>query len=937
MTHLAVGLDNGVVTLFKGDIWKRDRPLKQKLLHEDTSTTNAERITIIELAELSATKFVVYFATPSNLFAVQLGSGTFSSSTTATSSSKDMKKTTLDSRGIIDFGSTSILPETQELVIARPGSLEFYSSETLTTKGPLFMNFDIGNKAGVYSFRNYLIILSYDSGAAHTNQSTALLPSSSKDMSVRRKSDFHALLASSSPDRRRSYGVAIENGNHQQHQNETMHRLPQYIAIYDVKNQLIAFEDRVSDDETGIIGIVTEGSEVDVILNDGHLFRLEEKELATRLNLLCSRQLFTLAITMASGLSAATSANMVIAPTHLVAKLHKSYADHLYTRGDYDNAIQEYIHTIGHVEPSYVIRQFLDAQRVQNLVTYLEALLAANKATKEHVSLLVTSWVRMNHREQLFAFFSKYQQQQQQESILHLLDIDVLVDICRSGGFLREALLIVTFSQDVSKVLELLMEDIHDVDEFLRILRTEATFEECVQAMKRYGKSALQTRPLDTTRILVELCTNWAGTREFVEPDLFMHLFIGMKPSTPSQNDEETELSHENLLVMFLENVLQRLLEEVRRVEFELDTIPNDAEGDAEDGQQHRKRRIGLQRSINLCQARLRNIAQTLLGVYLETIQSLKEAEGSLYVTEQGENLVNLGGTLRSKRVTLERKALALVENDALGLDAQTALVICRLHSFRPGLLVLFEKLGLVDQVLQVFMDERNYEGLIRTCEQHSATNPDLWIQCLRFFGDPTHVLTPNSYSHLSHLLDQIRSRNLLPTVEILRTLSRNESITIGHIRQFLISQVESRLETVQDDAILTKGYQDDCEKYEVVLKEIRDGPVIFNITKCSLCSEQLTASDPTVYFFCKHAYHVHCLNLNATSRDNDDTTCPKCGPEYRLIAEMMRAKRAAGNEEGGEDTGMMNVHAAFRKQMDKSADKLALLADYFAKVSFSI
>ena len=33
------------------------------------------------------------------------------------------------------------------------------------------------------------------------------------------------------------------------------------------------------------------------------------------------------------------------------------YGDHLYSKAEYDNAIMQYIKTIGHLEPSYIIRK----------------------------------------------------------------------------------------------------------------------------------------------------------------------------------------------------------------------------------------------------------------------------------------------------------------------------------------------------------------------------------------------------------------------------------------------------------------------------------------------------------------------------------------------------------------------------------------------------
>ena len=40
-----------------------------------------------------------------------------------------------------------------------------------------------------------------------------------------------------------------------------------------------------------------------------------------------------------------------------VADIHKQYGDHLYNKGDYDGAMAQYIQTIRHVQPSYVIRK----------------------------------------------------------------------------------------------------------------------------------------------------------------------------------------------------------------------------------------------------------------------------------------------------------------------------------------------------------------------------------------------------------------------------------------------------------------------------------------------------------------------------------------------------------------------------------------------------
>jgi hypothetical protein len=40
-----------------------------------------------------------------------------------------------------------------------------------------------------------------------------------------------------------------------------------------------------------------------------------------------------------------------------VSGIHKQCGNHFYTKGDYDGAMQQYAHTIRHLEASYVIRK----------------------------------------------------------------------------------------------------------------------------------------------------------------------------------------------------------------------------------------------------------------------------------------------------------------------------------------------------------------------------------------------------------------------------------------------------------------------------------------------------------------------------------------------------------------------------------------------------
>jgi len=40
-----------------------------------------------------------------------------------------------------------------------------------------------------------------------------------------------------------------------------------------------------------------------------------------------------------------------------LSAIHQRWGDHLYSKGEYDAAAAQYLGTIGHLEPSYVIRR----------------------------------------------------------------------------------------------------------------------------------------------------------------------------------------------------------------------------------------------------------------------------------------------------------------------------------------------------------------------------------------------------------------------------------------------------------------------------------------------------------------------------------------------------------------------------------------------------
>src|ERR1700734_76824 len=117
--------------------------------------------------------------------------------------------------------------------------------------------------------------------------------------------------------------------------------------------------------------------------------------MSEKLDILYSRNLYQLAIQFAE--SAHVLASQI---NNIVAK----YADYLFSRTEYDSALQQYLRAIDTINPSEVIRKYLDVQRIANLVKILEELHGQKMANSDHTTLLLNCYARLKNVDQLERF-----------------------------------------------------------------------------------------------------------------------------------------------------------------------------------------------------------------------------------------------------------------------------------------------------------------------------------------------------------------------------------------------------------------------------------------------------------------------------------------------------------------------------------------------------
>ena len=456
MTQVAIGLENGIVILLRGNLSK-DRHTNAKIVYDGNETItglgfrdDGVDITLFICTTNQILSCMTSNASP-NVEIVNLGK----------ISSK--------------IGTTIASPQrsNQEMVVAMQEAFYFYGIDGM---GPCYII--PGEKENLIWYRGYLVCLSAEP--------TAQVGSSPLDNTeLKGNSDAAKTL----------------------------------LTIYDIKSKSIAFKDdfgtrAFSPRAAKAVGetikhVVSEWDSIIIVTQENKVYQLKEIELSRKLNLLFSQNYYELALDIVlqpsfsvSGLGKTKKTRelleaIVSDPTHMswstIVQICKKYGDYLYSKQDFDQSIQQYIYTIGDLEPSYVVRKFLDAKRIQNLTTYLKSMHDRNVATGDHTTLLLNCFTKLNDLENLIQFIEASS----------TYDPETAIIACRGSGYFQQALRIASKFELHRWFIRILVEDLHHFDEAVSYLYN------LNQAMlsltlTQYGQLLVLKRPSKMTKLLLD-------------------------------------------------------------------------------------------------------------------------------------------------------------------------------------------------------------------------------------------------------------------------------------------------------------------------------------------------------------------------------------------------------------------------------------------------
>ncbi|SPO28078.1 related to PEP5 - vacuolar biogenesis protein [Ustilago trichophora] len=774
------------------------------------------------------------------------------------------------------------------------------------------------------------------------------------------------------------------------------------ITIFDLDNKLVAFSGTF---ESGIREAwVGPAGEVLILSDTGELTRLDEKPLRAKLDVLYRKSLFLLAVNLAkSHMQRATNPDVLARTEALMGDIYQRYGDHLYNKGDYDGAMAQYVKTIGHTQPSFVIRRFLDAQRITNLTTYLQELHAQNLASSDHTTLLLNCYTKLKDVASLDRFIKRPHAKASaiaadedglggadegaaEDRDELPFDLETAMRVCRQAGYFGHAAYLAKRYGEHREYLRIQVEDAKDYSDALLYVRgLEA--EDAIASMAQYAKTLLAELPDETTELLIELCSGAFRP----DPD------AGQKALRLQQQESDSRKPHKSAAAAYLSylqvggfgkqtegsrasttgnntpaqrnstalaepygigdgsNAATRPSSTVVKVgDGDGDTsVPADADAsnmeDTEKMQaysipsprtyfahfiQHPKHFTRFLETVAL--ARWGQVVDTNAapptddilasgaapayskeagGEGREEVDEVEQALRELGLTSVGDGdeyedqeildqksiwntLLELYLTSPTSASASRERALKLLQQHAnLPYDISHAVMLCAVETFNEGLILLYERMDMYEDVVRLYMDSALSEGedgessskVISALYKYGGLRPELYDLVLRFLVSSPTLLSKHQ-SDLLSILTTIRDNEMMSTLEIVQTLSSTPHTHVGIIREFITSSISSTLTSTNVDMEAISDYKMSTEESLAEISELTDsnGARVFQMTRCTACAGQLDL--PSVHFMCKHSYHQRCLG-------EEEAECPTCAEHQGRVRELRRRQAESAAE----------------------------------------
>lgn len=654
--------------------------------------------------------------------------------------------------------------------------------------------------------------------------------------------------------------------------------------------KFIAHSQTLSSEVSTIFGI---WGDVYVLTIDGKLSQYHERTFQQKLDILYQRNLFHLAIEMAQ--------KYKVDPVQQNVTFRK-YGDYLYQKGEFDDAMQQYLRAIDNTEPSQIIRKFLDNQRIQNLIQYLEELHEHSRATSDHTTLLLNCYAKLKDVEKLEEFI-------RQPGELRF-DLDTAIVMCRQGGYYDQAAFLARRHNEHGLVVDILVEDLKKYAEALAyIVRLEP--KEAYPNFMKFGTVLLEYCADDATRLFIDYFTGTFRPKKDA-------IIVQEAPTTEERGgfSNIAQSAVQNLAALIpLPYMSTSASQAPSRDEGHKATVQQVIETTTE--ADYVEYEVPQPRVAFAAFLDHPNEFIVFLEACIDRNGVKSESKVDLYTTLFEMYLHKASITVAEDKTEWERKARQLIESKDAAIDPSNVLLLSDLEQFRDGTILISEKQGLRFDVFRSYTAACDTQGAIRALRRYGPEEPQLYPAALAYFISSPDILH-EAGAEVEIVLRKIKEDGLMAPLQVIQTLSTNAVATMGLVKEYLSSSVEQERSEIAENRRLISTYRADTSKKLDEITEMSTQPTTFSATRCSACRLPLTL--PTVHFLCKHSFHQNCLAL-VEGQDINEIECPICAPRNQAVKQVRQAQVESAVR-----------HELFLDDLNRNSDKFGTISAWFGR-----
>ncbi|KUI67154.1 hypothetical protein VM1G_03021 [Cytospora mali] len=629
------------------------------------------------------------------------------------------------------------------------------------------------------------------------------------------------------------------------------------------------------------------------LTQDGKIHRYHEKTLQQRLDMLYQRNLYSFAISLAQKAGLGVQQQNVI---------FRKYGDHLYQKGEYDQAMAQYIKAIDNTEPSQVIRKFLDTQRIHNLIEYLEQLHEHGKATSDHTTLLLNCYAKLKDIEKLEKFIKQPGELK--------FDLDTAITMCRQGGYFEQAAYLAKKHGEHDLVVDILIEDLKNYDEALNFI-WHLDPQTSYPCLMKYARVLIEHCPRDATQMFIDYYTGNYRPR----------IRRAVTIETPSSGGGGFAAGAANA-VQNLSNLLplpymnsaavaspptqgnvQQTVSDASAV-FEADDAPPPKYTPPQP-------RTAFSSFIDHPDEFI-----VFLEACLTDENISPEDKADLYTT-LFEMYLHKSTEVKSNhdREQWEQKAKHLIEGRGVPIENSNVLLLSHLSDFQDGTTLVKEQAGLLSDIFRSYTSAKDTRGAMKALRKYGAQEPSLYPAALAYLTSDSRVLDEAGLDELRNVINRIDKDHLMAPLQVVQMLSKNAVATMGMIKPYLHDTIERERKDIASNRRRVAGFRSETEQRRQEMADLGSKPAVFQATRCPVCTQMLDL--PAVHFLCKHSFHQRCMR----GGDGVDGECPLCAQNNATI----RAIKMSQEENA-------DRHELFKDELERSEDRFATVAGWFGR-----